>query len=176
MPYYPVQPGNVNIGSTPPSHQNSQERGNNNEVTEHLYITPTKWYPLPVAVGALLLIVLQYRRTRRSEKEVHVDEDGQGVVKLKGPWQVHVLGALPLNSLSRVWGFLNSLELPVWFRPFGFKLYSWAFGCNLDEINPPDLTQYASLGEFFYRKLKPGARPVADTVLVRRCAPVLRKP
>ncbi|KAH9836653.1 phosphatidylserine decarboxylase 1 [Rhodofomes roseus] len=128
--------------------------------------TPTKWYPLPVAVGALLLIVLQYRRTRRSEKEVHVDEDGQGVVKLKGPWQVHVLGALPLNSLSRVWGFLNSLELPVWFRPFGFKLYSWTFGCNLDEINPPDLTQYASLGEFFYRKLKPGARPVADTVLV----------
>ncbi|KAH9920334.1 phosphatidylserine decarboxylase-domain-containing protein [Fomitopsis serialis] len=127
--------------------------------------TPTKWYPLPVAVGALLLIVLQYRRTRRSEKEVQLDEQGQ-VVKLKGPWQVYVLGALPLNGLSRVWGYLNSLQLPVWFRPFGFKLYSRIFGCNLDEIDPLDLTQYASLGDFFYRKLKPGVRPVADSALV----------
>lgn len=50
--------------------------------------TPTKWYPLPVAVGALLLIVLQYRRTRRSEKEVQLDEHGHEVVRLKGPWQV----------------------------------------------------------------------------------------
>ncbi|KZT68841.1 phosphatidylserine decarboxylase [Daedalea quercina L-15889] len=157
--------------------------------------TPTKWYPLPVAVGALLLIVLQYRRTRRSEKEVQLDENGLEVVKLKGPWQkaydafglsisktycftlhfsmcidsyfqVHVFGAFPLKRLSYVWGYLNSLELPVWFRPYGFKLYSWIFGCNLNEIDPPDLAHYASLGEFFYRKLKPGARPVADTVLV----------
>jgi len=33
-------------------------------------------------------------------------------------------------------------------------------------MDPEDLTQYASLGEFFYRKLKPGARPVADAILV----------
>ncbi|OCH94188.1 phosphatidylserine decarboxylase [Obba rivulosa] len=127
--------------------------------------TPTTWYPLPVAVGALLLIVLQYRR-RSTEKEVHVDEDGHVVARLKGPWHVHVLGALPLRNLSRLWGYLNSLELPVWFRPIGFKLYAWIFGCNLNEIDPEDLTQYRSLGEFFYRKLKPGARPVADAVLV----------
>jgi phosphatidylserine decarboxylase len=36
----------------------------------------------------------------------------------------------------------------------------------LDEIEPSDLTQYASLGEFFYRKLKPGVRPVDGAVLV----------
>ena len=104
--------------------------------------TPTKWYPLPVAVGALLLIVIQYRR-RYVEKEVHIDEEGREVVKLKGPWQVrvllavsgaqpeamsmqvHVMGALPLRNLSRVWGDVNSLELPVWARPTGFKLYAW---------------------------------------------------
>lgn len=68
--------------------------------------------------------------------------------------------------MSRLWGYVNSLELPVWFRPYGFRLYAHAFGCNLDEIDPPDLTAYASLGEFFYRKLKPGARPVADAILV----------
>ena len=80
--------------------------------------------------------------------------------------QVHILGALPLRNMSRLWGWLNSLELPVWFRPIGFTLYAWAFGCNLDEIEPADLRAYASLGEFFYRRLKPGARPVAAAALV----------
>ncbi|KAF9490124.1 phosphatidylserine decarboxylase [Pleurotus eryngii] len=129
--------------------------------------TPTKWYPLPIAVGALLLVALQYRRKSRRSKEVQLDENGMEIIKLKGPWQVHVLGALPLRNMSRVWGYVNSLELPVWFRPIGFRLYSFAFGCDLDEIeHSDDLTQYVSLGDFFYRKLKDGARPVDPAVLV----------
>ncbi|GJE98010.1 phosphatidylserine decarboxylase [Phanerochaete sordida] len=126
--------------------------------------TPTKWYPLPIAVGALLLIAIQYRK-RLGEKEVYVDEDGHEVVKLKGPWTVHVMGALPLRNLSRVWGYVNSLELPVWARPAGFKVYAYIFGCNLDEVEK-DLKEYKSLGDFFYRKLKDGVRPVGDVVLV----------
>ncbi|KIN95003.1 hypothetical protein M404DRAFT_167021 [Pisolithus tinctorius Marx 270] len=129
--------------------------------------TPTKWYPLPLAVGALLLVMIQYRKkVARAEREVDVDEDGHEVIRLRGPWQVHVLGALPLRNMSRVWGYLNSFELPIWVRPYGFRLYAYMFGCNLDEIEPDDLTQYASLGDFFYRKLKPGARPVDNSVLV----------
>src|ERR1700761_5483711 len=80
--------------------------------------------------------------------------------------QVHVLGALPLRNMSRLWGYVNSLELPVWFRPYGFRVYAFSFGCNLDEIEPADLRAYPSLGAFFYRKLKDGVRPVADAVLV----------
>ncbi|KAF8139608.1 phosphatidylserine decarboxylase-domain-containing protein [Boletus edulis] len=129
--------------------------------------TPTKWYPLPLAVGALLLVVLQYQKQMaRAQKEVHVDDEGREIIKLKGPWQVHVMGALPLRNLSRVWGYVNSFELPIWIRPYGLRFYASAFGCNLDEIEPSDLTKYASLGEFFYRKLKPGARPVDNAVLV----------
>ncbi|EGN94175.1 hypothetical protein SERLA73DRAFT_115101 [Serpula lacrymans var. lacrymans S7.3] len=129
--------------------------------------TPTKWYPLPLAVGALLLVVIQYRKkAARAEKEVHVDDEGHEIIKLKGPWQVHVIGALPLRNMSRVWGYFNSLELPVWVRPYGFRLYAYMFGCNLEEIEPADLTQYASLGAFFYRKLKAGARPVDNAILV----------
>lgn len=78
------------------------------------------------------------------------------------------MGALPLRNLSRVWGYMNSFELPVWIRPYGFRFYASVFGCNLDEIEPSDLTKYASLGDFFYRKLKPGARPVDNSVLVSR--------
>ncbi|KAK2464864.1 hypothetical protein APHAL10511_002940 [Amanita phalloides] len=129
--------------------------------------TPTKWYPLPIAVGALVLVLVRYRqKVREAQKEVHLDENGIEVVKLKGPWHVHVLGALPLRNMSRLWGYVNSLELPVWFRPYGFKFYAYVFGCNLDEIEQQDLTAYRSLGDFFYRKLKPGVRPVGDAVLV----------
>lgn len=81
--------------------------------------------------------------------------------------QVHVLGALPLRNMSRLWGYVNSLELPVWFRPYGLRLYAYAFGCNLDEIEPSDLREYPSLGAFFSRKLKDGVRPVAKAALVR---------
>lgn len=77
-----------------------------------------------------------------------------------------MLGALPLRNLSRLWGYVNSIELPVWFRPYGIRLYAFAFGCNLDEAEYSDLRHYVSLGDFFYRRLKRGARPVDDAVLV----------
>lgn len=50
--------------------------------------TPTTWYPLPLAIGALLLVAIQYRKkSKRASREVHVDEDGLEVIRLKGPWQ-----------------------------------------------------------------------------------------
>ena len=53
----------------------------------------------------------------------------------------------------------------MWFRPYGFKLYAKIFGCNLDEV-PEPLESYASLGEFFYREIREGARPIADVAMV----------
>ncbi|KAJ7430656.1 hypothetical protein B0H11DRAFT_2391919 [Mycena galericulata] len=38
-----------------------------------LYQTPVTWYPIPIAVGALVLVAVQYRK--RTCKEVHVDAD-----------------------------------------------------------------------------------------------------
>ena len=77
-----------------------------------------------------------------------------------------MLGALPLRSLSRLWGYLNGLVLPVWFRPFGFKLYSGIFGCNLEEVEYDDLAHYESLGDFFYRRLKEGSRKIDENAAV----------
>jgi len=68
--------------------------------------------------------------------------------------------------MSRLWGYVNSLELPVWFRPYGLGFYAYVFGCNLDEIEPSNLREYPSLGAFFYRKLKDGARIVDPASLV----------
>ncbi|CAE7224406.1 unnamed protein product [Rhizoctonia solani] len=132
--------------------------------------TPTKWYPLPIGVGAVLLAVIHYRHQHNLAANVGesgVLYTGAGdAVRISKPWQVHVLAALPLRSLSRLWGTLNTLELPVWMRPAGFKLYARIFGCNLDELKEPDLTKYASLGEFFYRELADGVRPISNAALV----------
>ena len=62
--------------------------------------------------------------------------------------------------------YINSVQLPVWFRPYSFKLYAHAFGCNLDQIDPPDLQACPSLDVFFGRKLKDGVRPIDPAILV----------
>lgn len=81
-------------------------------------------------------------------------------------WQVAAYSYLPLRAISRAWGRFNDIELPVWMRAPGFKFYAYMFGANLDEIKEKDLSKYRNLGEFFYRELEPGARPIADSLVV----------
>lgn len=156
-------------------HQQNQQQGDQSSYQTKLSRswrdTPIKWYPIPILLGAVVLVGVQARRNFIAERDGKgvgtkiVDENGQ-VVRMQGPWTVYVIGALPLNAISRAWGWANNLTLPVWFRPFGFKLYSYIFGCNLEEMKDPDLTHYKSLGEFFYRELKEGAREIDDSILV----------
>jgi phosphatidylserine decarboxylase len=70
------------------------------------------------------------------------------------------MSTLPLKGLSRLWGKFNEIEIPYYLRPFGFKLYSFIFGVNLNEVAEPDLHTYPNLAHFFYRTLKPGVRPL----------------
>lgn len=124
--------------------------------------TKTQWKPIHVALGALVIVGVQ--AAREWNREVTVDEHAKPVSS--GPWLVQVLSSLPLNQISRTWGWVNSVPLPEWFRPIGFKTYAYLFGCNLDEIAEEDLTRYRSLSEFFYRELKPGARQIDDALMV----------
>ncbi|RWA12475.1 hypothetical protein EKO27_g2615 [Xylaria grammica] len=70
------------------------------------------------------------------------------------------MSTLPLKAMSRLWGKFNELTIPYYLRVPGFKLYSFIFGVNLDEVSEPDLHVYPNLASFFYRTLKPGARPL----------------
>lgn len=81
-------------------------------------------------------------------------------------WHLYAYSTLPLKAMSRLWGQVNSINLPIWLRSPSFRFYSAVFGVNLDEMDEPDLTTYSNLSEFFYRKLRPGARPVAAAELV----------
>jgi phosphatidylserine decarboxylase len=70
------------------------------------------------------------------------------------------MSTLPLKAISRLWGRFNELTLPTFLRVPGFRLYSWFFGVNLDEVEETDLRVFPNLAAFFYRTLKPGARPL----------------
>lgn len=92
-----------------------------------------------------------------SEHPVEVEESMQ-------PWKITAYSTLPLKAMSRWWGWINDIELPIWMRSSSYTLYSYMFGVNLDEIEQKDLSTYKNLGEFFYRRLESGARPVDETV------------
>ncbi|KAG0236482.1 phosphatidylserine decarboxylase 1 [Actinomortierella wolfii] len=120
--------------------------------------TPIKWKPIPIGLGLAFIAFLQYNKIMRREAERNNQHTAKPVIV--GPWTVHIISELPLKTISQLWGAFNSITLPMWFRVPGFKLYSWIFGCNLDEMKDPDLTHYKDLSEFFYRELKEGARPI----------------
>ena len=55
------------------------------------WATPTKWYPIPVALGALVLLGVQYTKQTRDSLEVERHTEQGAVVrsrKVDGPWQV----------------------------------------------------------------------------------------
>ncbi|KAK9469566.1 phosphatidylserine decarboxylase-domain-containing protein [Lipomyces arxii] len=121
-----------------------------------------RWWHVPVAGGLTAVMLDRYQRYGRRG-----GEDEQPKVRPVGPWQLFVYSALPLKGLSRLWGQFNAIELPVWMREPGYKVYAYIFGVNLNEVAVDDLKFYRNLGEFFYRELKPGARPIdKDAVLV----------
>lgn len=134
--------------------------------------TKVEWYPIPVGLGIGLLGVLHFYKSQRSERDRSV-KDSAGEewengarpprrprIVPSGSWQVQIMSTLPLKAMSRLWGRFNEIELPYYFRVPGFKLYSWIFGVNLNEVAEPDLHTYPNLAAFFYRKLKPGVRPL----------------
>lgn len=52
--------------------------------------TPTKWKPIPVALGALVLLAVQFRHSLLGIDEPEVTKQGKdgAVLKPDGPWQV----------------------------------------------------------------------------------------
>ncbi|XP_069789205.1 phosphatidylserine decarboxylase proenzyme, mitochondrial isoform X4 [Narcine bancroftii] len=77
--------------------------------------------------------------------------------------RVGLYKTIPTRLLSRAWGRLNQVELPIWMRKPVYNLYIWTFGVNMKEAAVEDLQHYRNLSEFFRRKLKPQARPVCDS-------------
>ena len=69
---------------------------------------------------------------------------------------------LPNNHVSYLIGKLVHLPLPQFIWTPLIKLFAESYKINLEEAVKP-IDQYPSLGEFFVRRLKPGARPLGST-------------
>lgn len=115
---------------------------------------------LPGATFATLLMLgaLHARRMYDDRKVEEAREKGIEI-EFKPDAKASFLRLLPLRSISRFWGFLTSVEYPVWMRPYVYKAWARAFHSNLEEAALP-LGEYASLREFFVRTLKQGSRPI----------------
>ncbi len=68
---------------------------------------------------------------------------------------------LPKKGLSRLVGCLMHWQGPKWWAHFSIKNFAKYYKINLSEAEKP-ISEYASIGDFFIRKLKPDARPVAE--------------
>ncbi|KAG7542589.1 Phosphatidylserine decarboxylase [Arabidopsis thaliana x Arabidopsis arenosa] len=115
---------------------------------------------LPGATMATILM-LGALHARRLYEDKKIEEKRERGIELEFHPDVKAsfLGVLPLRSISRAWGSLMSLEIPVWMRPYAYKAWARAFHSNLEEAALP-LKEYASLQDFFVRSLKEGCRPI----------------
>ncbi|SCV05258.1 LANO_0H03532g1_1 [Lachancea nothofagi CBS 11611] len=126
-----------------------------------------------LVLGSILFNYAERENEDLEERTEDGERDGKSHSRPKikifnNNWLFFWYSTLPLNAMSRLWGQVNSLTLPVWLRPWGFRFYAAAFGANLDEMQDPVLEHYQNLSEFFYREIKPESRPIApgDDVVV----------
>lgn len=75
-------------------------------------------------------------------------------------FQVALYRKIPSRAMSRAFGQVINVDLPMWLRWPIIGLYSWTFSCNLDEAVVGDIKSYPSVGAFFRRELKPETRPI----------------
>lgn len=132
-----------------------------------------KWAVLTGVTIAIGTIFLRTQNKKRKVDDIEEENgsvtEGQSIRIFDNNWLFFCYSTLPLNAISRLWGRVNSLTLPVWLRPWGYKFYSFLFGVNLDEMADPDLTHYLNLSEFFYRNIRPECRPIAPGPSVIVC-------
>ncbi|KAL2636021.1 hypothetical protein R1flu_007500 [Riccia fluitans] len=110
---------------------------------------------LPGATVATLFM-LGALHIRRMYDEKQIEEARRQGIE---PSFASYLQVLPLRFISRTWGTLTSMELPLWLRPHVYNSWARAFKANLDEASRP-IEEYVSLRDFFTRSLKDGARPL----------------
>jgi len=74
--------------------------------------------------------------------------------------------------VSRMTGYMCSLELPVWMRYVMYGSFANAYGINMKEVEVEDFGHYKTFTEFFTRKLKKGARTVHEPTNAKSmCSP-----
>eukprot|EP00088_Acartia_fossae_P042547 TRINITY_DN4469_c0_g1_i4.p1 TRINITY_DN4469_c0_g1~~TRINITY_DN4469_c0_g1_i4.p1 ORF type:complete len:413 (+),score=51.40 TRINITY_DN4469_c0_g1_i4:39-1277(+) len=154
------------------SQAKSEEESSKSKATS--YINKLLDNPLPLGVGALVVGLVQWKhiQARNREQQQKAADSGGGEAPQvfdDDGYVVTVYKTLPLRHLSRLWGKMHDVELPVWARNTVIGGYAKATGCQVSEAENQDLTEYKNLGAFFKRRLKAGCRPIDCCNLVSPC-------
>ncbi|XP_018057744.1 PREDICTED: phosphatidylserine decarboxylase proenzyme, mitochondrial [Atta colombica] len=112
---------------------------------------------VPTGIGFSLLAGTQWNYLHQYGYRIDIDDGPE----LLNDVMVTCYCCLPLRTTSRIWGWLTSIELPVSLRPTLYGFYANIFHADLDEVEL-DLSAFPNLVEFFVRKLKHNARPIAQ--------------
>ena len=74
------------------------------------------------------------------------------------------MNLLPKNAASRAFGIVTRLRIPFVSKALR-NVFANYYKLNMEESEYP-LSHYRNIGELFIRRLKPGARPIADSEIV----------
>ena len=121
---------------------------------------------MPAGAGFALISFIQLRHVVDRERRRYAPQDCQEeeLSKKSIPqWAVNLFQVVPTRALSRFWGAVHDIELPVSLRSSVVRLWTWAFGCCLDDAEESDPSKYQNLGAFFTRKLKQGVRRIDES-------------
>ncbi|XVF13407.1 hypothetical protein REPUB_Repub08aG0205200 [Reevesia pubescens] len=127
--------------------------GGNSNSQDNAFLLPG------ATVATLLMLGVLHARRLYDDKKVEEAREKGIEFEFQPDAKAAFLRMLPLRSISRVWGFLTNVEIPVWLRPHVYRAWARAFHSNLEEAALP-LDQYASLRDFFVRTLGEGCRPI----------------
>ncbi|XP_051137030.1 phosphatidylserine decarboxylase proenzyme 1, mitochondrial isoform X2 [Andrographis paniculata] len=110
-------------------------------------------------IATILMLGALHARRLYDDKKIG-EAKAKGVeIEFHTDVKARFLRLLPLRAMSRFWGSITNVELPIWLRPHVYKAWAQAFHSNLEEAQLP-LEEYGSLREFFVRRLKEGSRPI----------------
>ncbi|KAJ1677254.1 phosphatidylserine decarboxylase 1, partial [Spiromyces aspiralis] len=118
--------GNSNGHSGPRGQADSRQASDEGQI---------RWYWIPASLGIAVIATQHFYHTYKDEVKRAQQQQGTGSdvaggrVVVTGPWQVHVLSALPLKAMSRLFGWFNELTIPVPLRRPLLGFYAWLFGC-----------------------------------------------
>ncbi|XP_052209153.1 phosphatidylserine decarboxylase proenzyme 1, mitochondrial isoform X2 [Diospyros lotus] len=110
-------------------------------------------------VATIVMLGVLHARRLYSDRKLEEAREKGIEIEFQPDFKAAFLRLLPLRAISRFWGFLTDVDLPVWLRPHAYRAWARAFHSNLEEAARP-LGEYASLREFFVRSLKEGSRPI----------------
>ncbi|KAL5551442.1 hypothetical protein UlMin_001618 [Ulmus minor] len=110
-------------------------------------------------VATLLMLGVLHARRMYDDKKIEEAREKGIESEFQPDNKATFLRLLPLRTISRYWGYLTGVEIPVSLRPYVYRAWARAFHSNLEEAALP-LEEYASLKEFFVRALKEGCRPI----------------